>query len=236
MKNLIVCRNCSHENNFYDLNCRNCKAILRPRVVNIDLWQTIWKLVESPSNAFKEVIQSEHKNFIFLLLFLIGLRFATLSFIFSNIVRDNQSAIEYLIGNVFLSVIYSAVIFVFFAFIMKILTALMGVSTRFKDNFSVLLYSFMPQLISLIVILPIIYGLFGQYWFIYNPSPFALKPVAAYIITGIEGFLTIYSLVLLIIAIKVQTRSIVFSIVFGVLAEGCFLLSVVYIPLIPFVS
>src|SRR5690606_23987280 len=72
MKNAVVCKNCNSENPFYELICRNCRSFLREKIYNIDLWKTISQLIESPSTAFRNIILSEHKNYLLLLLVLIA--------------------------------------------------------------------------------------------------------------------------------------------------------------------
>ena len=62
MNKKIKCDNCGKENDFFALNCNNCKSYLRARVVNIDFWKTLWEMIEAPKEAFMKVIFAEHKN------------------------------------------------------------------------------------------------------------------------------------------------------------------------------
>ncbi|NOX19606.1 MAG: hypothetical protein GXO87_15160, partial [Chlorobi bacterium] len=63
MKNNVICKNCGAENPFYLLTCKSCNAYIRDKVSNINLWEIIWKLIETPVEAFRQIIYAEHKNF-----------------------------------------------------------------------------------------------------------------------------------------------------------------------------
>ena len=84
MKKVLLCHNCSTENPFYSLNCNKCNAFLRSKIVNIDLWDTFWKLLESPIRTDELIIQSEHKNFVITILVLAGIKTGISFLIFFN--------------------------------------------------------------------------------------------------------------------------------------------------------
>ena len=83
MKNFIECKTCHSENPTYGLICTNCKAYLRERIFNIDLWHTVSLLIESPGKAYNLIIQSEHKNFIFFISYIVSLKLLIDSMFFS---------------------------------------------------------------------------------------------------------------------------------------------------------
>ncbi|OGU73640.1 MAG: hypothetical protein A2V93_09210 [Ignavibacteria bacterium RBG_16_34_14] len=214
MKNVVVCKNCNSENPFYDLTCFNCKSYLRERIYNIDLWSTIGLLIESPSKAFKNIIFSEHKNFLTLLLILISGK-SLLNGIFLTIYFKKWNA--YLSGyfSVYIIIlIFTLVMILIFSEIFSKITKRLGVRTKFKDNFSIITYSFLPLTFGFLILFPTELILFGEYLFYYNPSPFIIKETLAYTLLTFETILFIWTIFLTFTAIKTQTGNTIYSFVF----------------------
>lgn len=228
--NTIKCSNCGEDNLLFEKNCIKCKHYLRPAVVNIDLWKTIWMLFENPKKSVMNIIMAEHKNFfVFLLLFLsfkLFLTSATLQSafgIYSNGISGSTS-----LNIILLTSIYSVIILLFSLAIKKLFSR--GVKTRFKDNLSILVYSFIPIIFSLFILTPVEYGIFGKHWIVYNPSPFLIKSTFAYLFTGLEILMMLWSLVILFIGLKIQTNSIITALIsliaFIILITG----AIIFIP------
>jgi len=175
MKNPIICKTCGSENPFYNLTCINCKAYLRERIFNIDLWNIISLLIESPKAAFRTIIFSEHKNFIFFLLVFICGKFFVFSILFSKLLLNKETlGGNFLIKYFYLLLIITCIIF-FFALLYTKLLKFLDYSTRLKDNFSILVYSLIPYVFGIIILFPIELIIFGENLFSNNPSPFVIK-------------------------------------------------------------
>ncbi|MCX6150187.1 MAG: YIP1 family protein [Ignavibacteriales bacterium] len=228
MKNIITCKNCGTENPFYSFICSKCNSYLRERIVNIDLWNMIGMLIETPSKAFQKMIYAEHKNFVTLIAFIVEIKL----FINSLILTPYVSANPEIVKNTLLLFIFSIVFFVIFVGIfsykIKFLSNFMGIKTRFKDNFSMIIYSFTPQIFALLFLFPVEIVLFGGFLFSSNPSPFLLKPMPAYIMLGMEILIILWSVLLIFFAIKTTTKLKIFSLIAA-------LLIVVGINLIPLI-
>ena len=213
MKNKIACPNCGTENDFYRLNCVACGALLRNRVVNLDLWSTIWHVIETPTEAFKNIIFAENKNFTFFLALLFSIKLTFNSFfIKSNFDKSidfqNHLGFDFLIG-----VATFMIIFLLIPLVQKYALKGLGINTRFKDNYSVLIYASVPVLISLIIFFPVEYALFGKYWLFFNPSPYMIKPTAAYVFTWMEILMIVWMYLLFILAGFVQSRSKIYAVI-----------------------
>ncbi len=217
MKNVQTCKNCSAENPFYQLICTKCNSYLRERVVNIDLWDTIGKLIESPSVVFQRIIFAEHKNFTFLLTFFIALKIL----LNSMIVRPYFRLDSYLSNNLFiysvLSIILVYILLYVTSFLLKTFTGIFKLKSRTGDNYAVTVYAFIPYIFGLIILFPVELVLFGQYLFSVNPSPFMLKEFASYVVLGIEGILFLWSYIWLFLGINSFTRTKTFSFVSSIL-------------------
>jgi len=200
---------------------------LRNRVVNIDFWQTVWGLIDSPVQAYLKIIQSEHKNYLFFISILAGLNFWLDSLLLKNVL-----SVEFSSGNSLVSFALSlfAISFyiILFSVISKYLFRFLKSDTRIKDNLSIYFYALIPQLVLLPILFIIEFAIFGKYWLSFNPSPFILKPMIAYVLGGLEGILFFGSLILTIIAIYTQTKLKIFSILFAVVLNA----GIIYLMLI----
>ena len=234
MKNEIICSNCGKGSAFYKLNCDHCKAYLRTRIVNIDLWATVSLLIESPANAFQNIIQAEHKNFVMFLSLFIGIKLFLLSVIVNSFINPGNHIVDSFFLNLLIFTGYSIVLILICSFLITRINALAGLKNRFKDNYTMFIYSFMPVLISLFLLSAVNYALFGRYWFTYNPSPFLIKPTVAWIMSGIEVLLVLWSLLLSIIAVYTQTRNKLYSVIAGIIFWGCIISLIFFAPLLPF--
>lgn len=215
MKNVFICPNCGTENPVYTHTCIKCKAYLRDRVFNLDLWQLIGMLIESPVKAFNRIIQSEHKNFIILIAVLfsvkafIDARFLSILFYGSTSLRIG------LLPELLISAGASLLVIWIFTFILFAANKVSGLKVRVRDNNAVLIYSLLPYSFALIVLFPIELIIFGQYLFSNNPSPFILKPVIAYTLLAFEGLLILWGIFLTITGIYSISRNLIYSVIFG---------------------
>ena len=189
MKNSVMCPNCNTENPFYNSNCSKCRNYLRDRIYNLDLWSILSLLIESPSEAFKRIIFAEHKNFIlFILLFV---------------------TIKYLINTRFVSMVtigkFESTVEIFLSYL------IVHSSVRFKDTVALIIYSQIPFLFGLIILFTLELIIFGDYLFSTNPSPFIIKSTLAYLFSGLEVGIILWSFYLLFKAFCVQTFQKLFS-------------------------
>jgi hypothetical protein len=215
--NIQICDNCRKENPLYRETCLECGHYLRKTVVNIDLWSTIWKLFETPQKVIKNIIYAEHKNFVFFLLLLLSVKFYS----FFVIVKFSLNPLAEELKNFFLNA--SMITIIFFTALLifaKIITILINLKekkiVRFKDNISVITYSFVPLILISIVLFPIEYGIFGKQWFTSNPSPLIIKKNAAYLLYGIEIFMLLWSLFILYLSFYIQSNSMIKAVLFVV--------------------
>jgi hypothetical protein len=213
----IICKNCSTENNFYQLNCEKCGSLIRARVVNIDLWRIIWLVIDSPKKAFQSIIHAEHKNFIVLLGILASVKIYFDVQFSSNLIYgyspDLSNLILYLMGSILLFFI----IVILFSLLVRYLNSLLKIKTRFKDNVAIYIYSLLPLLFGLVFLLPVEYALFGNHWLIFNPSPFIIKTGAAWVLSSLEIALHAWCILLAVMATFANTGKVLYSIIIGIM-------------------
>ena len=225
--NEIQCSNCGEQNLLYEKNCAKCKHYLRAAVVNIDLWNTVWLLFEKPKIAIQNLIMAEHKNFSIFLLFFLALKFFTTAVTIQSAFDLTLPMTDFFYTNIIIGVfIYLTIILIFTFIFSKLIKN--NYKVRFKDNFKIIVYSFIP----IIRLSPVEYGLFGKHWFLHNPSPFLIKSTLAYLILGLELLMFSWSLLILFIGLKIQTNSIVIGLLSLSLFIFVLLLSFSFIPFI----
>lgn len=213
MKNSVACPNCNAENPFYNSVCLKCKSYLRERVYNLDLWTLLSSIIESPTKAFRTVIFSEHKNFIFFLLLFLSLKYLIIvRFISAITIGDFQSTVG-------LQISYSIVLggtiilFLIFSFLYNLVGRYNNIFLRFKDSLSLIIYSQIPLIFGLIILFTLELVIFGDYLFSINPTPFIIKGNIAYLFFALEWGTIIWSIFLLLKAFRAQSQSLSFSLI-----------------------
>lgn len=216
MKNVLVCENCKTENPNYSLICTNCNSFLRARIPNVDLWATTARLIDSPVNSIQNIIYADHKNFVLLLLILAALKNTLNIWMFINATADNLPAGLNVTIQIMTGMLLFSTVFIVGIIALTKIDRVIGIDNRLKDNIAIFTYSFIPMIILLIVLTPIYFAMYGLYWFMFNPSPFLIKPIASYIFIIIEALFTIWSCILFVISMYVQTRKVFYSVVVGI--------------------
>jgi hypothetical protein len=192
----IKCSRCNHINPPYKNICEECKNYLRGRVVNIDLWETVLKLIEEPKSAFKTIIYAEHKNFILFLLFFISIKNLIITRYISVPELGTNGVKTSLMLSFVLTLITTIIFFSIITVIQIFLTKNNLLKLRFIDLVSTNIYTFVPYLIGLVFIFPVELVVLGSDIFSNNPYSFEIKPTITYILIGFE-ILTILWVILL---------------------------------------
>ncbi len=217
MKNFVMCPNCGNENPPYKLTCINCKTHLREKIYNLDLWKMIGMLIESPVKAFKLIILSEHKNFIFLILALFSIKFFIDARILSVMYTGN-GALKINLVPALLITFGAAILIVFvFSLIFSVINLSLGLKTRVKDDYAIFSYSQIPYSAGLIILFPIEIIIFGEFLFSDNPSPFIIKPDLAYTLAGFEGLIILWGIYLSISGVYSASKNFLYSFLTGII-------------------
>jgi len=224
----ITCKKCETVNPLYTSICINCKSYLRERVVNIDLWKTIGQLIDDTQSAFKQILFSEHKNFIVFITFFLAIKNLILARFFS-IPEIGQEGVKIQFALSYLIILFlTFVIFSLFTFVQNLFYKKLKIDIRFKDIYSLNIYCFIPVILSLVFIFPVELIVLGGDIFSNNPTPFQIKPTVAYLLTGFEVITFVWSIVLL-------TKSIIFvsgKYTLSILLANLFLISLLFLYIV----
>jgi hypothetical protein len=215
-KNEIICNNCGSPNPEYEYKCSNCKAFLRDRIVNIDLGDTLIRIIDTPAETFRKIKFSEHKNYIFFLLFFLSIRFLILSrFISVPFVYETIKLNTLLL--ILISFGITIILFLFLSFLFQKIISLLNIKVRFKDILAVIIYSSLPNLFALFILFPIELVFYGEYLFSNNPYPFQIKESVFYFLLVVESLTILWSIFLAYIGIKEFVKAKLFSFIISVL-------------------
>ncbi len=183
---MITCSICGNENGDFDVVCASCKSFLQSKVDNLNLFETLWGLIESPRSAFKRIVLSHHKNYVLLLSSLFGISLAymlfwykSLGILFSNVLTI--LGVGLLIGPPL------GILFVLgFSYLDLLVARALGGSATFWNTFAVVAYAGLPIILSLVFVFPIEIALFGRDFFGTNPPPIVIKPIAYVALIGFD--------------------------------------------------
>jgi hypothetical protein len=211
MKNSVTCPSCGYQNSYHQTVCIKCNSYIRDKVSNIDLWETIGLLIETPSKAFQKIIYSDHKNFISFIIVLAAIKLLINSrFVAMLSIGEFNTTTGLLFSYLIILVIW-IVFLLLFSVLSKPFQRGIEVHSRFKDNLAIITYSQLPIVFALIFFFPIELIVFGDYIFSINPSPFVIKETVAYILAGLECMIILWSMFLFFKAVKVQSNNVIFS-------------------------
>jgi RNA polymerase subunit RPABC4/transcription elongation factor Spt4 len=207
------CKKCNHLNPAYKNICTECRSYLRERVVNIDLWNTIQLIIEDPQKAFKQIIFSEHKNFIVFITFFIVIKNLLISrFLSVPELGINEVTTPFILSFI-LMIFISLILSSSFIFIQNSLYSKKGIKLRFRDIYAVNSYSFIPYLFGLAFIFPVELVVLGGDIFSNNPYSFEIKPLISYILIGFELITILWSFFLIQKSILVISANRFYSII-----------------------
>ena len=211
MKNSVTCPNCKSENPFYNSVCSDCRFYLRDRVYNIDLWTLLSSIIENPAKAFRTIIFSEHKNFIFFILLFLSIKYLINTRFISMIsLGEFQSTVGLQLSYL---IIFGGTLLYFlsFSFLYTLVGKLNEIFIRFKDTFALIIYSQIPFIFGLIILFTLELVIFGDYLFSINPTPFTIKCPIAYLFLIVETGIIIWSIFLVFKAFLSQSQNLSFS-------------------------
>ena len=195
---MITCPVCGKQNDDLARLCTSCKSFLQSKVDNLNLFSTVWGLIESPSTTFKRIVLSQHKNYVLLLSSLLGICllytifwYKNLGYVFPNLLMLIGAGL--VVGPPF-GVIFAAG----FSFVLLQIARMFGGRATFLNSLSVVAYAAVPLVFALIFVFPIELAAFGLDFFGRNPHPMVIKPVVYVLLIGMDALAFLLSWLLLI--------------------------------------
>jgi hypothetical protein len=194
---MIICTVCGAQNDALAIVCSSCKSFLQTKVDNLNLFETLWGLMETPGATFRRIALARHKNYTVLLSSLLGCSlvfgvvwYKALGASFANL------AMLVLSGAVAGPPVGTAFV-VLLALLIRALGRIVGGKGSFKNVFAAVAYAASPVVYSLVLVFPIQIAIFGIYFFGNNPPPAVINPALYYVLVGIDGAAVLWSGMLL---------------------------------------
>lgn len=199
-----ACPVCGTENDDLAVVCSSCKGFMQAKVDTLDLFQTIWGLMESPSATFRRIALAGTKNYIVPLTVLFGIAL-TYALLWHGNYGVLEPRLTTILGiGLLAGPVLGVVVFLFLSRFLALVTPVGGRKVAPRNAFALLAYGAVPIVLSLIIIFPIEIAVFGIYLFDTNPPPIVLNPMGYILLVGLDGIAVVWSSVLIWIGIRVM--------------------------------
>lgn len=196
---MIICPICKTSNLHLNVICKECGAYLQTKVENIDLFQTLWWLIENPKRAFKTIALAKHKNYVLLLTLLFGLSISYFSLEFIKIQNSLDNVFKIIILGIILSIPLSSFVLISittFIILIKKIFRLQNIS--FKNIYSSISYAVFPLTSIFIILFPFKLLTFGANTFGNNPHPEVINKIVYWILQFLSLFFALHFIYLFI--------------------------------------
>ncbi len=203
---MIRCSVCLAENDDFAITCKKCKAFLQNRVPNLDLFETAWRILESPRATFQQIVLADHKNYSLFLFSLFGISLSFTAFWYFKLGSRYDTLLDLVPWAIVVGIALGVVSAIILTLAYHLVAKLLGGAAAVRDSLALLAYSLTPIAVSLFIVLPIELLTFGMYLFTSNPHPYTIKPVSYVILVGFDVIVSLWSLGLAILATKVGHR------------------------------
>jgi hypothetical protein len=226
---MTICSVCQFENDDFAVTCKNCKGFLQNRIPNLDLFETVWGVIESPRATFRRIAIAEHKNFALLLFALFGLGLSFTALWHFELGDRFSTLLDLIIFATVSGPGVGILVSLVLTLVYHLLAKVSGGKAAFRTSVGALAYSLTPIVLSVFLILPIELLTFGMYMFTSNPHPYVLKPFSYVLLIGFDSLVTVWSVVLLTIGAAIVHglawwKSILVSLMFLAVLGGVVLL------------
>jgi hypothetical protein len=231
---MVICPVCKTQNDEYAIVCRDCKSYIQNRIANLDFFDTVWKVIESPRKAFHDITLAEHKNYSLLLFSLFGIALSFTGFWYFRLGSRFESLLDLLAGATGIGVIVGLLSAILFTALFEIVARLLGGKGSVRNSLGILAYATTPVSLSLALILPIELLTFGMYLFTRNPDPYTFKPALYVTLIGTDCVVGLWAFVLGTLGAAVSkqisvVRSIVSVVAAASLSIGALFLAAEYV-------
>lgn len=199
---MIDCPVCGTRNHHLATVCSSCGGFVQGRVENLDLFSTIWKLIEQPRYAFHQICIARFKNYSTIISAIAGVGFVFAFFWYVKAGDQSGSAFNLLAGGA----VAGPPVGVLLTFLLTLTSWTVlratGVRVRFRNLYAVLAYSLIPVLLAVVFVLPLEIFTFGRYFFSTNPPPWLLKPVSYYLFISLGAAVACWTFLLSAIGMR----------------------------------
>lgn len=199
---MLTCEVCGTENDDLALKCSGCRGFLQAKVEVLDLFPTLWGLIERPRPTFRRIVRARRKNFTFLLAALLGIAVLFLVMWARQSGAAYGSLIEVVAVGVALGIPAGLLLVALLGVAGGRVSKALGGRGGVKNFMAVTSFAASPLLYALALVLPAELAIFGIYLFDRNPDPMALKPAAYMALLAFDVLCTLWAAGLLHVGLR----------------------------------
>lgn len=190
---MTTCRVCGTSNDPLALTCSHCKGYLQAKVDALNLFETIWGIVESPGATLRRIVLARHKNYVLLLSALFGIALVYGIVWFRH--AGNSIADPVLLGatGLILGPPVGLVLVGLFAVAMTRVSRMLGGKASLRNSHAVAAFATIPIVCSLVLVFPVELAVFGFDLFRSNPHPMVINPLAYTTLIGFNALAIAWS-------------------------------------------
>ncbi|MGH2568212.1 MAG: YIP1 family protein [Bacteroidota bacterium] len=193
---MIRCPVCLHDNDEFAITCGRCKGFLQNRIPNLNLFETVWSVLESPRTAFRHIALADHKNFSVLLFGLFGISLSFTGLWYFKLGDRFSTLLDLIVQTLIVGPFVGLAASIVLVLLFHLVARAVGGKAAFRTSYALLAYALTPIVLSLLFVLPIELLTFGMFLFTSNPHPYILKPVSYVLLVGFDGLMSLWSIVL----------------------------------------
>jgi len=194
---MITCSVCGQQNDDLEVLCVSCRSYLQSKVDNLNLFETVWQLVENPRAAFKKIVLARHKNYVFVLSPLLGISSAFAFFWLMNLGNRFANLLVLTGAGALLGIPLGVAFVLLVGAVVSNAIRLLGGKGSQKNSRAVVAYAGMPVVLSLVAIFPLEVAIFGIDFFGTNPPPLVIDPFAYVGLLAFDALAALWSVLLL---------------------------------------
>jgi hypothetical protein len=195
---MIVCPVCGRVNDEVRTTCDGCGSFLQGRVDALNLFETLWGLLESPRRTMKRIVLARHKNYVLLLSALFGVGFV-LDVAWYKTLAARFGSLTSLVGTALIAGPFIGMLsVVVLSALLQQITKLIGGTATLRNLFAATAYAFSPFVAALVFVVPVEIAIFGLDFFGANPPPMVIKPVEYTALLILKAVAALYALSLLV--------------------------------------
>lgn len=200
-----LCPSCGQENFVLRLRCESCGAFVRERVPALDLFSTLWGMIEAPTETALRIGRSEQKNYTHLLFALTGPILLALALFAARIGDTTIPFGIVMLGIVVGGPLLGLLVLPLTALWQDVLLRLfLGIRAGYRMNAAWLAWSVTPMMWASVLLLPLLLGIFGLLLFSTNPAPWELLPVPFWSLAALSALTLPWSMCLLPLGIRIH--------------------------------
>ncbi|HTX19687.1 MAG TPA: Yip1 family protein [Bacteroidota bacterium] len=203
---MISCSVCAHSNDDLETVCASCGSFIQDRIPNLDFFATFWLLVESPRDGFHRIIRAEHKNYVLVLMFFLGIALSFTLLWARHAGNEFDNLIYLVLLGCFIGGVVGLPWGIVTVVLLHLLARIFGGKARIRNTYAVLGWALSPIMATVCIVLPIELGAVGLRLFSTDPSPWVIKPLVYAVLLTMDSIALLWSLNLARVGISIAHK------------------------------